>query len=115
MAEITLTDALETNNDDKPPICQLIRETRIEAGLSQQDMAVRLGLSVGGYAAYESYREPSYERRQQIAQALEKPEDFFEPIGITGEELENLATRFERRLDEAIRRLEDRLGPAQED
>lgn len=56
----------------KPPeICRRIREIREARGLSQEDAAHLLGVSVKAYRNWETFREPSLERLRQIAKALD--------------------------------------------
>jgi transcriptional regulator with XRE-family HTH domain len=98
---------------DGPRVCILIRQARKEAGLSQEQMAVRLGLSRGGYVAYEQHREPSSERRRQIATALGKPLDYFEPIGASGEEAQDLVAQIREILDR-LERLESSRTPRED-
>ncbi|HEX8751909.1 MAG TPA: helix-turn-helix transcriptional regulator, partial [Solirubrobacterales bacterium] len=47
-----------------------IRAARQRAGVTQEELARRLGMSTKGYRAYESTREPVPERLAQIADAL---------------------------------------------
>lgn len=56
---------------EPPPLCRRIRDARLHiAGISQEEAARRLGLSLKGYRAYETFREPRLRRLRQIAAAF---------------------------------------------
>lgn len=61
-----------------PPLSRRIREERERLGITQEEAARRLHLSLGGYTAYERYREPKAARARQIALSFGLPEDHFE-------------------------------------
>lgn len=52
------------------PVCGRIREAREEAGLTQEQVAAALAMSVRGYSAYERNREPTLARLTAIANAV---------------------------------------------
>lgn len=55
-----------------------IKEAREEAGLTQEQIAPRVGISLSSYCRYEQgVTEPSVKRLQQIATATGKPLSFF--------------------------------------
>jgi len=102
-----LTDAM--GELEIPEICQRIREARERAGVTQEEMARRLFLSLGAYAAYERRREPRLSRLRQIAQALGLPEDYFEnpaPALPAEDDFADRLGRIERVLEELVARLE---------
>ena len=54
-----------------PVICARIRQVRELRGLTQEDAAHLLRVSVKGYRDWETVREPSLERLRQIAAAFD--------------------------------------------
>jgi transcriptional regulator with XRE-family HTH domain len=116
-------DAIPKTEPEPPLVCTLIRQERERAGKTQQQMAVALGMSLGGYAAYEIRREPPPERRRQLAQVLGLEEDAFE-LGLTRAQvdqhmgkLDDLLARFEDAIDRVLPLLEGREsspGPPEE-
>lgn len=123
-----------------PPICRRIRELREERferdkqaareerranRFSQEAVAQRVGVSLKAYRAYEDTREPDYERRQQIALALDLPEDFFEGQVSSSQELRDLREELSEargdlaamggRLDEVLQLLRERTEAAHEE
>lgn len=48
---------------------------------SQEEVARRVGVSLGAYGAWERNREPDLERLRQIAKALDLDADYFSPTG----------------------------------
>jgi transcriptional regulator with XRE-family HTH domain len=61
-----------------PTICERIRRARREIlRISQEEAARRIGMSVKGYRAYETFREPSFARLRQIATAFDIDETYF--------------------------------------
>ena len=61
-----------------PELCQEIRRTREQVvGISQEEAARRLGISLKAYRAYESFREPKLARLRQLAAAFGLEEDYF--------------------------------------
>lgn len=110
-------------DEARPAICQRIRDTRDHLfkqwkadhprqrpnPFSQEEVARRVGVSLGGYGAWERTLEPDLQRLREIAVALELDEDYFAPTG-------NLATATARLEAEADRfaglgdRLEDVLA-----
>lgn len=86
---------------DLPPICAKIRETRVRlkeqalatggreaaSEFSQERVAQRLHITREAYRAYESYREPGFVRRQQIAKALGLEDDYFDPTEVEEDRL----------------------------
>ena len=91
---------------EPPPLCRLIREARTRVALiSQEEAARRLGLSLKGYRAYETFREPSVRRLRQIAGAFGLDEEhFFRGAGGTIG-----AVPFERRVDAELQLIRQRL------
>lgn len=94
----------------RPPICKRIsdlrkglfardkgpaREERRSNNFSQEAVARQIGVSLKAYRAYELNREPDYERRQAIAQALELPSDYFEGPFTQNQELASLREEVE--------------------
>lgn len=62
-------------------IGERIKKIRTETGLSQKEVAKRLGVSQPSYAQYESgKRKPKYETLVKIAQALNADSSMFIPI-----------------------------------
>lgn len=92
---------------EPPQLCRRIRRARVRlAAISQEEAARRLGLSLKGYRAYETFREPSIRRLRQIARVFGLDEDYF----IRGEdEPEPDAARFEQRIQAELLRIKDRL------
>lgn len=110
---------------DPPPICAWIRTTRVElrdkaraeggqeaaSYFSQEKVAQRVGVSLKAYRAFESFREPNYERRLAIARALGLKESYFEADGdredrmreIVREELAGIRDDVER-IERLLRR-----------
>lgn len=79
-----------------PPLSERVREAREQAGLTQEEAARRLHMSLGGYAVYERTREPKPARAREIARAFSLPEDYFVTGAPTGSETEELRDRVER-------------------
>ncbi len=109
-----------------PPVCARIRDTRLrlreeakaEGGLeaaryfSQEEVARRLGLSLGGYRPYESTREPDYARRREIAtKGFGLDADYFEVTASESRGIEDLRAEVAELRDEiAAMRAERRPG-----
>lgn len=62
---------------EPPPLSQRIREAREDLGISQEEAARRLHLSLKGYTAYERFREPKPTRAREIARAFGLDENYF--------------------------------------
>lgn len=87
-----------------PPLCRRIRDARVGiAGISQEEAARRLGLSLKAYRAYEVFREPKLRRLRQIAAGFGLDEDFF--LRPEGEERDS-RNNFEAELEALSRRVE---------
>jgi len=124
-----LSDLMEGSerSTDPPPICARIRELREERKARDKETARRehrknkftqeafahgVGVTLKAYSAYESFREPDYEKRKIIARLLELPEDYFEGQVSTTQELRDLRgelaevreqnIRIEQKLDELL-------------
>lgn len=99
-----------------PPICGRIRATRDDLKdrygneYSQEKVAARTGVSLKAYRAYETFREPNYERRQAIARALNLDPDYFE----SGASLARVEEQYASLLD-GLERVEDRLRSLEEE
>jgi transcriptional regulator with XRE-family HTH domain len=91
-----------------------IRAARERAGVTQEELARRLGMSTKGYRAYESHRHPTPERIQAIADALEiTTAELLVDDGLSGIRRELVRIRNDQRLarheiDELKRELGDR-------
>jgi transcriptional regulator with XRE-family HTH domain len=53
-----------------PPASAMMRRARENAGLSQEIVARRIGMSLNSYRELETVREPSVARLRQFADAL---------------------------------------------
>ena len=62
---------------EPPELSKQIRVAREEAGLTQEQLAAKLGMSASGYRLLEREREPSHKRLRQIALVLDKNENYF--------------------------------------
>jgi transcriptional regulator with XRE-family HTH domain len=106
-----------------PPICARIRETRErlkqeaqEQGgrgaateYSQEQVAHRVGVSLKAYRAYETSREPNYQRRQAIARALGLSDDYFETERPEDDRLRQIVQEELGEVREAVERIEELL------
>jgi transcriptional regulator with XRE-family HTH domain len=78
---------------------------------SQEKVAARVGVTIKTYGAWERYREPNYERRRAIAEAMYLAPDYFEA---PAPDLQGLEARYSelvalvRSVDDRLERLEDR-------
>jgi transcriptional regulator with XRE-family HTH domain len=97
-----------------PDICRRIREDREATGVTQEEMARRLYLSLGAYAAYERGREPRLARLRQIALALGLPEDHYETPAQAPSEDAELVERLER-IERALQELVSRSDPDEQE
>lgn len=119
---------VECMEGSAPPICARIRETRErlkEDGkrrgghaaakeFSQEQVAHRVGVSLKAYRAYESTREPGYERRRAIARALGLNEDHFETERPEEERLRQIVQEELVDVREAVERIEKILAERDE-
>jgi len=107
----------------QPRLCSRIRAARVSvAGISQEEAARRLCLSLKGYRAYEMFREPSLRRLREIAAAFGLDESYFLRDGVVAEvgfeehveaellSLRERVERLERLLREAAARQQRRDG-----
>jgi transcriptional regulator with XRE-family HTH domain len=99
---------------ERPHVCELIRSIRRSRGLSQEEVARRLGLSLKAYRAYETFREPRLSRLRQLEELFELPEGRLVGSATPGaildkDTLEDLAERV-KRLEQRLDVLEARLG-----
>lgn len=95
--------------DARPAISQRIKTTRERLQkqwkadhpgqpgnpFSQEEMARRIGVTLGAYGAWERHREPDLQRLREIAGALGLDEDYFSPSG----DLTAATTRVEAEAD----------------
>lgn len=79
----------------RPAICERVRSTRLrlkeswaadhpgdrDNPFTQEEVARRVGVTLGAYSAWEKTREPDLARLRQIAAALALDEDYFSPTG----------------------------------
>lgn len=97
---------------DVPPLCVAVREARIRAGLNQEQAAAKVGMSVSGYRAYETRREPSPRRLRQIAEAFGVSiDDLLVPVPSVSEQIGLLVegqARMEQLLGRVLALLEHR-------
>ena len=96
-----------TEPASQPAICRRIREVRERSlGISQEEAARRLGISLKAYRAYETFREPKISRLRQIAAAFGLDETFFAgspvPVPVPADDRDRQA----RRHEELLTRLE---------
>lgn len=57
--------------EKNPDLSMRLRAARERAGVTQEELARRLGMSTKGYRAYEAGRHPDQHRLKEIADALE--------------------------------------------
>lgn len=102
-----------SSHHDAPPICREVRRLRLDfAGVSQEEAARRLGISLKAYRAYETYREPRLPRLRQIEQAFGVTQGTLIAFvqgsagGHTQGELRELRDDVARRHDQLLERLE---------
>jgi transcriptional regulator with XRE-family HTH domain len=110
---------LDVMAGEPPPLSRRIREERERQEITQEEAARRLHLSLGGYTAYERFREPKPARAREIAAALGLPADHFETNSGPTEQDDQLAVLQERfevaddkidRLTEMVEELLRRAG-----
>ena len=104
----------------KNAMCRRIREARETiAEISQEEAARRLGLSLKGYRAYETFRKPSPRRLREIAAAFGLNDDYFLPrrdselsrdhaLSVAAEP--DAGQPFLARLELQVQRLDEQLG-----
>ena len=96
---------------EPPPLCQRIREAREAAGLTQDEMAYRIGVTPKTYGSYERFREPKPARLRQIAEAMGLPDNYFEaPREVPAAVAQDFAARFDR-IERLLRELVAREVP----
>ena len=93
-----------------PDLCQLIRAEREKAGLSQEELARKLDMSLAGYRLYERFREPKPPRLRQIALALRLPEDYFMRGGLDTETIEERVAELADKIEALDGWLKERLA-----
>ena len=91
---------------DVPALCREIRHVRQNvAGISQEEAARRVGVSLKAYRAYETFREPKLRRLRQLEAAFRLEEDYF--LRKAGHLLggDDLSDELARRHEELVARL----------
>lgn len=106
---------MSTPRDSMPTICREVRRLRLDfAGVSQEEAARRLGISLKAYRAYETYREPRLPRLREIETAFGVDHGTLVAfvqggVGVAGgAELKQLRDEVAERHDQLVARL-DRL------
>lgn len=90
-----------------PELCREIRRVRQSVvGISQEEAARRVGVSLKAYRAYETFREPKLRRLRQLEAAFGLEEGYFlrkagYPLGV-----DDLSDERARRHDELVARLD---------
>ena len=80
---VDITDAYE--KADRNIFAIRLRQARTEAGLTQTQLANKIGMTQGGYTNYEnSTREPSIATLKKLARVLKRPTDWL--LGLTPSE-----------------------------
>lgn len=87
-------DLMRDASKTRPAICERIQQTRralfvewrashpgTDNPYSQENVARRVGVTLGGYGGWERHVEPNLSRLRQIAVALNLDEDYFLPSG----------------------------------
>ena len=93
---------------EAPSLCRWVRREREKAGLTQEEVARRMNMSLTGYRKYErGPREPKPERLREIAVALELPENYFFGGGVDTVLLQEQVQDLQEQLHELARRMND--------
>lgn len=90
-----------------PELCTRIRHVRERVlGISQEEAARRLGLSLKAYRAYETFREPKISRLRQLAVAFGLEETHFLDPESRAHSKDELDDTLARRHEELVARLD---------